>query len=167
MNSSDNAVMNMLIRSASWTVPRRIESTPTVIATANVPVQARRLWRVAWNRRLACNASRTSVWHCRSMEMHNLPIRATFCDHEGDPTIGADRFPISHSSHCIQAGDDNHGLRQHHRRVAVERRAARPVTQECLLKILPDPLRIDDNRLATAAQEEGVGRVEFDDAINI
>src|SRR5207302_6461424 len=34
MNSSDNAVMNMLIRSASWTVPRRIESMLTVIATA-------------------------------------------------------------------------------------------------------------------------------------
>src|SRR2546428_4890298 len=105
--------------------------------------------------------------HCRSMEMHDLPLRAAFRDHKRDATIRAERRPISHTGHCIQASKKDRSIRQYRCDVAVELRASWPVIQECLLEVFTNLLRLDDNRLATGAQESGIRGVELDDAINI
>ena len=71
--------------------------------------------------------------HCRSMEMHNLPIRATPRDHKRDATICACRLSISHAGDGIQASDNDDRIRQDRGGVTVERCTSRPVVQECLL----------------------------------
>src|SRR3954447_21983992 len=105
--------------------------------------------------------------HCRSMEMHYLPLDAAFRDHKRDATISAERRPISHTGHCIQASKKDRSIRQYRCDVAVDLCASWPVIQECLLEICTNLFRLADNRLATGAQESGIRGVQLDDAINI
>ena len=101
------------------------------------------------------------------MEMHNLPSRAAFCDHKRDATNGAEGLSISYPSHGIQTSDNDRCVRQDHDGMIANRRTSRPVTQEGLLEVLANLLRLGNKRFATGAEEKSVGRVELDDAIDI
>jgi hypothetical protein len=101
------------------------------------------------------------------MEMHNLPTRFTFYDHERDATIGAEGISIPIPSHGIYPSDDDRCVRQDHDGMIANCRTSRTVIQERCLEVLTDLIRFGNKRFAAGTQEKGIGRIELDNAIDI
>ena len=101
------------------------------------------------------------------MEMNNLPICAPFLDHKRDTTVGAEGLSIAHTCHGIHPSYDDCRIRQDHGRMIADRRASRTVNQESRLEVLADLLGLGNKGFTSSAQEKGIGRIEFDYAINV
>jgi hypothetical protein len=104
--------------------------------------------------------------HCRAMEMHDFPIRATLRDKKCDATARAKSLAIFNTSDGVQARDDDRGIRQNHSLVIVECGASRHVVPE-LLKILVNSFRIGHDRFAARAEKQCIRRVKIRNAINV
>ena len=101
------------------------------------------------------------------MEMHDLPIRAAFCDDERDTTNGTKRLFIAYPGHSVQTRNDNGCIRQSHRYVIPECRASWPVVQKRILEVSANTLWFDHDRLAARAEEQCIRSVKPHDAINV
>ena len=101
------------------------------------------------------------------MGMHDLSIRAALCNNERNTTIGTEWLSVPDAAYCVQTGDDDGRIGHSHRVLVIERRAAGPVCEQCILEVTANSLWFDDHRLAGRADEQRIRRVQLHDAIDI
>src|SRR4051794_23584536 len=100
------------------------------------------------------------------MEMDDLPIRATFSNDERIAPGQTYRLLRHNARNRVEASHDNGRIRDLQDRMFPEGGSIFSAAEHTL-KILSHPFWRSNKRFAAGADHHGVGRVKFDDAVDV